>query len=179
MVLRILISSGDIPNSIMLAPPRTTPQPSQNLVERWWNPGQTSWWNLTSGPPGPPRSLSLLRPQSFQLLGKKDMPNSTTRRRHDHLKMGSLPGLGPFFGVETPGSDFCLVRCPRMRIPRNWLANGTPSSSPTAWSDSDRWTGQMDSTPGREAPRFGEIFSVPQTTCDGCSASEKWSLNRR
>ena len=44
---------------------RTT-QPSQNprgtLVEFWWNPGC----------PGPPRSLSGLRPQSFQLLGKQN-----------------------------------------------------------------------------------------------------------
>ena len=67
---------------------RTTPQPSQNLVEPcwnpggtlvepWWNPGGTlvePWWNprgtLPQGRPGPPRSLSGLRPQSFQLLEK-------------------------------------------------------------------------------------------------------------
>ena len=30
--------------------PPTTPQPSQNLVELWWNPGGTLW-SLTSGPP--------------------------------------------------------------------------------------------------------------------------------
>ena len=32
-----------------LKPPQTTPQPSQNLVEPWWNPGGTlvePWWNL-------------------------------------------------------------------------------------------------------------------------------------
>ena len=33
-------------------------------MEPWWNPGGTQ------GRPGPPRSLSGLRPQSFQLLGK-------------------------------------------------------------------------------------------------------------
>ena len=66
--------------------PQTTPDhpalaeepwwnPGGNLVEPWWNPGGTlaeplvePWWNLTSGPP---RTLSGLRPQSFQLLGKK------------------------------------------------------------------------------------------------------------
>ena len=52
---------------------RTTPQPS----EPSWNPGGTlvvePWWNprgtLPQGRPGPPRSLSELRPQSFQPLG--------------------------------------------------------------------------------------------------------------
>ena len=55
---------------LVLAPP----QPS----EPWWNPGGTlvepSWnprGNLPQGRPGPPRSLSGLTPQSFQLLGKK------------------------------------------------------------------------------------------------------------
>ena len=49
-------------------------QPSQNLVEPWWNPDETlvePLWNprgtLPHGRPGPPRRL---RPQSFQLLGK-------------------------------------------------------------------------------------------------------------
>ena len=56
---------------------RTTPQPSQNLVEPWWNPGATlvePWWNPggTLVEPWPPQSLSGLRPQSFQLLGKKE-----------------------------------------------------------------------------------------------------------
>ena len=42
-----------------LKPPQTTPQPWQNLVEPWWNPGRTlveRSWNLTSNHPGPPRS---------------------------------------------------------------------------------------------------------------------------
>ena len=57
---------------------RTTPQPSKNLVEPLWNPSGTlelSWsprGTLPQGRPGPPRSLSGLRPQSFQLLGKKE-----------------------------------------------------------------------------------------------------------
>ena len=46
-----------------LKPPQTTP----NLVERSWNPRGT----FNQGRPGPPRTLSGLRPQSFQLLGKK------------------------------------------------------------------------------------------------------------
>ena len=40
----------------LLKPPRTTPKPSQNLVEHWWNPGGEPLWNLTSNHPGPPRS---------------------------------------------------------------------------------------------------------------------------
>ena len=49
-------------------------------MEPWWNPGGTLvelWWNrrgtLPQGRPGPPRSLSGLRPQSFQLLGKNTL----------------------------------------------------------------------------------------------------------
>ena len=57
------ISSGDI-RFLVLAPP----QASQNLVERWWNPRGT----LPQGRPGAPWSLFGLRPQSFQLLGKKN-----------------------------------------------------------------------------------------------------------
>ena len=41
-------------------------KPGGSLVEPWWNPGGT----LAQGRPEPPRSLSGLRPQSFQLLGK-------------------------------------------------------------------------------------------------------------
>ena len=46
---------------------QTTPNPGRTLVEPWWNPGGT----LAQGRPEPPQSLSGLRPQSFQLLGKK------------------------------------------------------------------------------------------------------------
>ena len=58
---------------------RTTPQPWQNLVESWWSPGGTladPRGTLPQGRPGPPRSLSGLRPQSFQLLGKKSFSSS-------------------------------------------------------------------------------------------------------
>ena len=48
--------------------------PGGTLVEPWWNLGGT----LPQGRPEPPRSLSGLRPQSFQLLGKK-------------IKMGGAP----------------------------------------------------------------------------------------
>ena len=65
---------------LVLAPPprRTSWNPGGTLVEPWWNPGGTvvvPWWNpretLPHGRPGPPQSLSGLRPQSFQQLGKK------------------------------------------------------------------------------------------------------------
>ena len=63
-------------------PCRTWWNPGGTLVEPWWNPGGTlvkpwwnPWWNpggtLAQGRPEPPRSLSGLRPQSFQLLGGK------------------------------------------------------------------------------------------------------------
>ena len=55
---------------------RTTSQPSQNLVKAWWNPRGT----VPQGRPGPPRSLSGLRPQGFQLLGEK------TKGRRDPQK---------------------------------------------------------------------------------------------
>ena len=59
----------------MLPPPRSPRRTSWNprgtlggsLVEPWWNPRGT----LPQGRPRPPRSLSGLRPQSFQLLGEK------------------------------------------------------------------------------------------------------------
>ena len=53
--------------------------PSGTLVEPWCNPGGTlvePWWNPGRTLPqghGPPRSLSGLRPQSFQLLKTKDL----------------------------------------------------------------------------------------------------------
>ena len=62
---------GDIPNSMQFALLRTHRRTSWNprgtLVEPWSNPGGT----LPQGRPGP-RSLSGLRPQSFQLLGRKN-----------------------------------------------------------------------------------------------------------
>ena len=59
------ISSGDIPNSMRCSfecshHPAALAEPRGSLVE--------PSWNLTSGPP-----LSGLRPQSFQLLGKKNV----------------------------------------------------------------------------------------------------------
>ena len=56
----------------------TTPQPSWNpggtLVELWWNPGGEPWWNprgtLPQGHPGPPRSLSWLRPRGKTVYEK-------------------------------------------------------------------------------------------------------------
>ena len=57
--------------------PQTTPD-LPAVVEpwwkprRWWNPGGTGW-NLSSGCSEPSRSLSGLRPQSFQLLGKNNL----------------------------------------------------------------------------------------------------------
>ena len=67
-------------------PCRTWWNPGGTLVEPWWNPGGTRGTlvephlkpprttpqplQICQGRPGPPRSLSGLRPQSFQLLGK-------------------------------------------------------------------------------------------------------------
>ena len=48
-------------------------------MEPWWNPGGT----LPQGRPGPPRSLSGLRPQSFQLLGKRNQ-RGTLRHTEIH-----------------------------------------------------------------------------------------------
>ena len=59
-VIQERISSGDIPNS--------TPQPSQNLVEPWWNLVEPC---LRAAPDH--RSQSGLRPQTFQLFGKKQL----------------------------------------------------------------------------------------------------------
>ena len=53
---------------IVLAPPHSPPRTSWNA---WWNPGGTLVEPYLRAAPGPPRSLSGLRPQSFQLLGKK------------------------------------------------------------------------------------------------------------
>ena len=57
-----------------LKPPRTTPQPLQ-MVEPWWNHGGTLMKPFCQGR-GPPRSLSRLRPQSFQLLGETKTPST-------------------------------------------------------------------------------------------------------
>ena len=98
----------------MISPPacgalfsaRTTPQqwnPGGTLVEPWWNPRGT----LPQNRPGPPRSLSGLRPQSFQLLGKKVMlehgeqmvmlytfPHVSPNKTETPNKHGNMP---PFF----------------------------------------------------------------------------------
>ena len=75
------IGSGDIPNSTRSR--RTSWNPGGTrwnlggtLVEPWWNPRGT----FPPGRPGPPRSLSGLRPQSFQLLGKKSRKRKTSPR---------------------------------------------------------------------------------------------------
>ena len=76
-----LAEPGD-PDGTLMEPssrgtlPQTTPdhpaalaEPGGTLVEPSWNPRGTS----PQGRPGPPRTLSGLRPQSFQLLGKKHL----------------------------------------------------------------------------------------------------------
>ena len=92
-----------------LKPPRTTPQPSQNLVdyggtflqnlvvflvERWWNPHPASLVEPQN--PGPPWSLSGLRPQSFQLLGK------------NVIFWGELQGRGPELGRRRRAPGLAL-----------------------------------------------------------------------
>ena len=67
-------------------------------MEPWWNPAKTlvePSWNLTSGPPRPPRSLSGLRPQSFQLLGEKKTRMGVLETKHPQRINGSAMGEGP------------------------------------------------------------------------------------
>ena len=78
-----------------LAEPRGTSwQPAWNScgtpVEPWWDPRGT----LPQGRPGPPRSLSGLRPQSFQSFGKNPFPKTCQ----------PLFGEGKF--LEAPASSF-------------------------------------------------------------------------
>ena len=90
---------------------RTTPQPLWNpggtLVEPWWNPRGT----LPQGRPGPPRSLSGVRPQSVQLLGNK-------KRKHADCS-NQLSTTRPI--------KLRFVRRLRMCQGSEWLA-GSPSS---------------------------------------------------
>ena len=51
-------------------------------MEPWWNPRGT----LPQGRPGPPRSLSGLRPQSFQLLGKNEKRRITKKTQCQRCK---------------------------------------------------------------------------------------------
>ena len=120
-----------------LKPARTTPQPLQNVMEpwwkprRWWNPGGTGgtlvergtlvepWWNLggtlPQGRPEPPRSLSGLRPQSFQLLGKKQL-KKTSRRATPLTRIERIRRY-PF------GKEWRRTQWAPMAIPRQWKAN--------------------------------------------------------
>ena len=63
---------------------RTTLQPSQNLVEPSWNPGGTLVEPHLRA--GPPRSLSGLRPQSFQ-LGSTPKNNEAPMSRPEELAL--------------------------------------------------------------------------------------------
>ena len=63
----------------MLAPPRSPRRTS-------WNPGGT----LPQGRPGPPRSLPGLRPQGFQLLGKKKTEGQNNKTNNEPRKRGAV-----------------------------------------------------------------------------------------
>ena len=74
--------------------PQSTPNPGGNLadggthlVEPWWNSGGT----LAQGRPEPPRSLSGLRPQSFQLLGNEKKEKQEKKKKHTHRTLGDEP----------------------------------------------------------------------------------------
>ena len=89
--------------------------PGGTLVEPWWNPGGIlvePWWNprgtSPQGRPGPPLSLSGLRPQSFQLLGKKTahlVANGFSR-----WDLPKHPLTIPAFARRPFGSDWKKVR---------------------------------------------------------------------
>ena len=81
-----------------LAEPRGT---LVTLVEPWWNPRGTS----PQARPGPPRSLSGLRPRSFQLLGKKKQQIEGTPPISSH-------GL-PWFRRLLPQAPPRAFRAPR------------------------------------------------------------------
>ena len=77
--------------------------PGGTLVEPWWNPGGTlvePWWNprgtSPQGRPGPPRSLSGLRPQSFQLLGNKNDTRQAELRRSESRAAGPQELASPW-----------------------------------------------------------------------------------
>ena len=87
---------------------RATPQPSQNLVEPWWNPGGTlvePSWNLTSGPLTTPEPI-WARPQSFFSWGKNVTPSSLASR--DVIaSSGSTPNHQP--SAQHNGGRFLEV----------------------------------------------------------------------
>ena len=72
--------------------PQTTPQPSQNLVELWWNPGEPSW-NLTSAPPRTTPEPIWAETPKLSADGKKlDLQRKTPVFLSAN---GSLPGNPP------------------------------------------------------------------------------------
>ena len=64
------ISSGDIPNSMRCSSARKTPQPSQNLVEPWWNCGTLAEPYLRAAPDHPGAYLGLSTPK-LAAVGEK------------------------------------------------------------------------------------------------------------
>ena len=82
-------------------------EPHATLVEPWWNPGGT----LPQGRPGPPRSLSGLRPQSFQLLGKMKNNEQKKRKKTKHKK-NKKHAPGPKLWRSTVGSQ--KLQCARL-----------------------------------------------------------------
>ena len=70
---------------------RTTPQPSQNLEEPWWSPGGT----LPQGRPGPPRSLSGLRPPNLSAVGETLISLPPTQKK-EGCNICKLPGSANF-----------------------------------------------------------------------------------
>ena len=128
--------------------PQTTPdhpaalaEPGGTLLELWWNPGGTlvePWWNprgtLPQGRPGPPRSLSGLRPQSFQLLGKKEEEGNTYVHIYATTCTYSLHCSWHFFRAFDWVKRFLsngrigLANCKRPRLPL--ITAGLQSNNP-------------------------------------------------
>ena len=116
---------------LVLAPPRSPRRTSWNprgtLVELswnpgapWWNPGGTlvePWWNpcrtLPQVRPGPPRNLSGLRPQSFQLLGKKNQKNTFSAT----FSFSIMYPLGPYgFSLVMSTAGYFISMAPNFLL---------------------------------------------------------------
>ena len=104
--------------------PAALAEPGENLVEPGWNPRGT----LPQGRPGPPRTLSGLRPQSFQLLGKK---KTGTAKFEGKPKGNQHFSKSPDSLRQTPGSTTQLFSDPRKTRNPFWGKKGCHSTTET------------------------------------------------
>ena len=101
---------------------RTTPQPSQNLVEPSWNPRRTMLepsWNLTSGPPRTiPEPIWAETPKAFSCWGKKGTLTLTSLLEDlgEFIPTGSVccffhGGRSPTEGSPKANAANCEIFC--------------------------------------------------------------------